>query len=513
MRAIKLSPLLIISACAAEPEVLSGLGDTGSVSETATDGAVNEESDGDDDNDDVGDESSDGAATPMTDDGPVGEMCGNDIIDGTDFCDGTDLAGYTCQVLGFDTGELGCTANCAGHDLSGCTFYECGNGTEEKGEDCDGTVGEATCATEGFDNGTLFCTPECEYNFDQCGVCGDRIISPGEDCDTEAPLMQSCIGIGLAGGNLSCGKDCLFDVSGCLTCGNGNLEGDEECDDDGESAVCDDDCTGVRCGDGNANAAAGETCDTSGESVTCNADCTVAVCGDGITNVTASESCDDSGESATCNIDCTDAVCGDGLTNVSAGEDCDGEASCDDACQACPATVLLTEDFSDNSLGWTLGVEWEIGPAIGSVSPGACGQGDPAMDHTDTADNGIAGVVIGGNAATDIHPFYDIVSPPIDATGYGGLELTLWRWLNSDYDPYMHNRIEVWDGAVWQSVFATRGSPGIEDSEWTPVVYNISAYANPALQIRIGFDIDSGGVFTCSGWNVDDIQLLGYDCM
>ncbi len=75
-------------------------------------------------------------------------------------------------------------------------------------------------------------------------------------------------------------------------------------------------------------------------------------------------------------------------------------------------TVDLEEDFSDNSAGWTLGTEWQIGPAVVA----ACSQqaSDPAQDHTPTADNGIAGVVIGGCAGTAVHDFHYLESPAVN---------------------------------------------------------------------------------------------------
>jgi len=212
------------TGCPSDPEVLDALGGTGTPETTGAesdDGTTPLPAD-DGEDEDTGEMTSD--------DGPAGPFCGNDIIDGDDFCDGTDLAGYTCQVLGFETGELGCTVNCGGHDLTGCGFFECGNGKEEGEEDCDGTVGDATCASEGFDNGTLFCTPECEYNFEQCGTCGDRLIGPAEDCDIAAPLEASCQSLGLLSGTLQCGDDCLFDLSNCSTCGNDEIDGAEDCD-------------------------------------------------------------------------------------------------------------------------------------------------------------------------------------------------------------------------------------------------------------------------------------------
>lgn len=45
----------------------------------------------------------------------------------------------------------------------------CGNGILETGEDCDGTVGNATCETVGtFAGGTLACTSECRFDTSGC---------------------------------------------------------------------------------------------------------------------------------------------------------------------------------------------------------------------------------------------------------------------------------------------------------------------------------------------------------
>jgi len=348
MRIYKLCVLLGVAACNADPQVLDSLGDTGTPTTSADDA---------DDADDGVDGSTaavdDGEASGgMTDDGPAGPYCGNDIIDGDDFCDGTDLAGYTCEVLGFETGELGCTVNCGGHDLTGCGFFECGNGREEGDEDCDGTVGDATCATEGFDNGTLFCTPECEYNVEQCGTCGDRVVSPGEDCDIAAPLEDSCQSLGLLSGTLQCGDDCLFDLTNCSTCGNGMAEGTEDCDTDDlmgmtcasegyDSGVltCQNNCTldfGADCGlCGNGDRDGTELCDGADFGfdscvsegfdnglLLCNAEC------DGI----STENCGICGNGDIENGEGCDGLLLDGETCLSQGFD-SGTIVCADDCQ------------------------------------------------------------------------------------------------------------------------------------------------------------------------------------
>jgi hypothetical protein len=46
-------------------------------------------------------------------------QCGNNIINGSEQCDGPDLGGQTCDGLGFSGGTLGCTGSCT-FDTSGC---------------------------------------------------------------------------------------------------------------------------------------------------------------------------------------------------------------------------------------------------------------------------------------------------------------------------------------------------------------------------------------------------------
>jgi len=311
-------------ACTAEPEVTETLGgdETGSNPPPATDGGGDDTGAPSQD----GEEGDDESTSAMTDDGPAGPYCGNDIIDGDDICDGIDLGGVTCEELGFDIGELACTVNCGGHDLTGCGFFECGNGKEEGDEDCDGTVADATCATEGYDNGTLFCTPECEYNFDQCGTCGDRIVSDGEDCDIAAQLESSCQAEGFMTGTLACGDDCLFDTSNCSTCGNDLAEGFEDCDADDLGAE-----TCVSQGFDSGELACAESCQF--ETAGC------GTCGNDVLD--GDEVCDaldfgaatcltegfDSG-TLTCAPDCAGydtlacATCGDGV--IAASEQCEG---------------------------------------------------------------------------------------------------------------------------------------------------------------------------------------------
>lgn len=175
--------------------------------------------------------------------------------------------------------------------------------------------------------------------------------------------------------------------------------------------------------------------------------------------------------------------------------------------------VYFSESFASNAAGWTLGNEWQIGPAKESPGNASYGNEDPAFDHTESADNGIAGVVIGGYAEEVVHGPYCLESPPVDVSSApGSVYLEFWRWLNSDYTPYMKNTIDAFDGTNWVNVWASGGSPGVKDTAWTLVSHDLTPYKNAALRVRFCFEIGNGGVFTASSWNVDDVVIANKAC-
>ncbi len=221
-------------------------------------------------------------------------------------------------------------------------------------------------------------------------------------------------------------------------------------------------------------------------------DCNLGVCdtsGDCIGNpINEGGLCDD-GLACTSGTTCTSGACSGGTSTI---------------------TIYFSEDFSSNSAGWTLGPEWAIGPT--SVSTGHIyGNADPALDHSNTADNGVAGVVLGGNAQTTVHSFYYLESPPVDVSAAPTVWLEFWRWLNSDYASFMVNQVEVFNGSSWVVLWASGGSPGVQDAAWTAVSFDITAYKNAQLRVRFGFSVGSGA-FTVSQWNVDDVVIATGVC-
>lgn len=353
----------------------------------------------------------------------------------------------------------------------------------------------------------------CDELTDTCGV---QPGNNGAQCDDNDPCTYfgSC-------SNGVCSKgpaiDCSFLNSECAIgtcdpvagCKSVPVNDGQACD-DGQFCTTNDSCQAGVCSGGAALPCAPPggcyvgTCDEIADT------CTAVPGNDGA-------ACDDLSP-CTDGTTCLAGLCTNG-TPVNDGAACDDGTSCTmgETCAAglctngAGPTVYFSEDFKDNSKGWTLGPEWQIGSATVSI-PGS-GNPDPGEDHTASIDNGIAGVAIGGNAQTVLHDFYWLESPTFDTSiAAGPVIFGFFRWLNSDYDPYMHNKVEVYDGAQWVNLWTTGSFPGIEDAAWTFQEFDVTAYKNAGMRVRFGFDIASGGVYTIGSWNVDDVLIASAAC-
>jgi formylglycine-generating enzyme required for sulfatase activity len=66
---------------------------------------------------------------------------------------------------------------------NGITASVCGNNVTEIGEACDGVdLGGATCGSQGFTGGVLSCSA-CAFNTSACATCGNSVVEAGETCD------------------------------------------------------------------------------------------------------------------------------------------------------------------------------------------------------------------------------------------------------------------------------------------------------------------------------------------
>ncbi|MBI2529862.1 MAG: PKD domain-containing protein [Candidatus Diapherotrites archaeon] len=158
--------------------------------------------------------------------------CGNGTINTGETCDGSNLGGKTCSDIDdFVFGSLSCNSNCS-LNTSGCIKSEnCGNGTINSGETCDGSnLGGKTCSDFGFAGGTLSCSASCAIDTSNCTSCGNNAIDAGEECDGSNLGGKQCTDFDdYASGILGC-SSCAFDTGNCTTCGNNRINPGEQCD-------------------------------------------------------------------------------------------------------------------------------------------------------------------------------------------------------------------------------------------------------------------------------------------
>lgn len=245
------------------------------------------------------------------DDDGGSEECGNGVIEGTEECDDTNLAGNDCQDRGFLGGTLACSGTCT-FDETGCFDAECGNDTVETGEDCDNTdLDGEDCISRGHTGGTLDCNTNCTFDESGCtDNCGNDTIDVGEEvCDGADTGTDTCITENFDGGTLGCAADCQSLVT-------------TNCCNDACTAADDTQCTGTVLGTCTMMASGcldwvdydcdddGDICDDSGSPSVCRppctSDCTVLNATQCI-SATELETCEDGGDGC---MYLTNSTCG-----------------------------------------------------------------------------------------------------------------------------------------------------------------------------------------------------------
>ena len=147
--------------------------------------ATNNDSESTTDNDEISDTENQDEISPDTDkeknDDAVDPVCGNDIIEFGEKCDGgvKDCVDINSEL--YIGGKAGCLDDCSGWDMITCVEnpYECGNDIVEGNEECDGNL--ELCAeidSVKFSGGKAICLDNC-MGFDT--VTCDLIEVPDTD--------------------------------------------------------------------------------------------------------------------------------------------------------------------------------------------------------------------------------------------------------------------------------------------------------------------------------------------
>lgn len=136
------------------------------------------------------------------------------------------FGGKTCKDIdpSYTGGSLSCTPDCTIDD-SACTTGCNHDGVKDTGEECDiNDFGTETCLTRGYGAGTLTCDSTCKIDTSSCAYActgtppkANKVLEPGEQCDTNKLNGETCLSQGYLSGKLKCTKNCNFDYSGCKT--------------------------------------------------------------------------------------------------------------------------------------------------------------------------------------------------------------------------------------------------------------------------------------------------------
>ena len=168
---------------------------------------------------------------------------------------------------------------------------------------------------------------------------------------------------------------------------------------------------------------------------------------------------------------------------------------------------LVFEFPLDADPNWGTTGQWAFGQPAGQGSSPHFGYPDPLSGATGSY---VYGVNLEGDYATEIGGPYYVTLGPLDLSPAAEVSVKFQRWLNTDFDPYVHTTVEAsGDGSEW-IVAWSNGDAAVTDNAWTQHAYDISAAADGSATayVRWGYEIDAGA-YPYSGWNLDDVEIWG----
>ncbi len=173
------------------------------------------------------------------------------------------------------------------------------------------------------------------------------------------------------------------------------------------------------------------------------------------------------------------------------------------------ARQVIFETALDELPGWTAEGQWQFGIPAGL---GGAEHGNPDPNAGYTGDN-VYGVNLQGDYIVAADGPHYLTAGPIDCRLYRDVKLQFARWLNTDEADYVRAVIEFSpDGTRWATVWEHEDTEaGLTDDAWQVVVYSLGAMADhrESLYIRWGYEVKDMEAWPMSGWNIDDIKLLG----
>ena len=171
--------------------------------------------------------------------------------------------------------------------------------------------------------------------------------------------------------------------------------------------------------------------------------------------------------------------------------------------------VVIYDIQLDSDPGWPTEGQWEYGIPSGHGGE-SHGNPDPTSGHTGQQ---VYGVNLNGNYTVELGDRFSLIAGPFDFSGHKDMVLEYARHLNTDEPGYVENTVEVSiDGKKnWYPVWFPEESNAIADSVWTAVRHSLGSVTDDqsTVYIRWSYTILDARSYAYSGWNIDDIKLVG----
>lgn len=166
---------------------------------------------------------------------------------------------------------------------------------------------------------------------------------------------------------------------------------------------------------------------------------------------------------------------------------------------------LFFDDFETDK-GWDLTGDFEIATPLGKV--GLIGNPDPTY--------AVSGTKVLGNDLTHDGAYnanvpwaspYTATSPSFDAGFYKGLVLNFKSWTNVDLFDSIKVQASHDNGVTWKTLWFNNDYV-IQDS-WASTTYSFPSEFDRANDIKVRFTLASNGDREFTGWNIDDVAIIG----
>ncbi|MBE7496237.1 MAG: S8 family serine peptidase [Verrucomicrobiaceae bacterium] len=169
---------------------------------------------------------------------------------------------------------------------------------------------------------------------------------------------------------------------------------------------------------------------------------------------------------------------------------------------------IYSYDLSSDP-GWSRDEAWQFGTPTGKGGSTGNGNADPVSGRTGA---NVFGVNLNGDFPSSVNGPHFLVAGPFDLRGYTQTKLHFWRWLNtnSQFHHVPHGiQIRHEGSETWTYLWSNNGY--VHDNAWTEQTLALGADGDgrSAVYIRWSYEVTNANASPSSGWNVDDIKIIG----